>query len=217
MQDEFDPGKTFKNLINNWWQIVALAIVGGLLGLGISYILPTAYQAEAIFHASIDFSQINYDNMVGEYGDPLVWTQYEEDLALQAVERILLNRADKAFEHALTLDSELERETFDEDQQISRYLANWYLRYRHEDPAVAQAIVNFWAEDGYNALIRAQQAGRVESFVIVDLTSLANLPLSPVYYQRNTLVLAGAGVGFFIGILLVDFRDRFFGKSAKES
>jgi hypothetical protein len=217
MQDEFDPGKTLKNLINSWWQIIALAIIGGLLGLGISYVLPPAYQAEAIFHASIDFTQINYDNMVGEYGDPLVWTQYEEDLALQAVERILLNRADKAFEYALTLDPELKRETFDEDQQISRYLANWFLRYRHEDPAIAQAIVNYWAEDGYNALIRAQQADRVESFVIVDLTSLAHLPETPIYHQRNTLVLAGTGVGFFIGILLVDFRDRFFSKRVKEA
>ena len=209
MRDDFDPLRTMNHLLAGWWKIAVLAVIGGLLGLGISYLRPPKYQAEAIFHASIDFTEINYENMVGEYGDPLVWTQFEEDLALQVVKRMLQARLDAAYEYALTLDPSLTKDTFKDDYQIERYLGNWFLRYRRTDPQVAQAVVNYWAEDGL-ALLRAAQAdGRAESFVILDLVSLADEPTSPVYHQRNTLVLAGTAAGFFIGILLVDFGSRF--------
>jgi hypothetical protein len=210
MQDGFDPLQTFNHLLAGWWKIAVLAVIGGLLGLGFSYLRPPKYQAEAVFHASIDFTEINYENMVGEYGDPLVWTQFEEDLALQVVKRMLQARLDAAYEYALTLDPDLSKETFEEDTQIERYLGNWFLRYRHEDSRVAQAVVNDWAERGLELLRSAQEDGRAESFVIVDLVSLADEPTSPVYHQRNTLVLAGSAAGFFLGVLLVDFSGRFF-------
>ncbi len=209
MREDFDPLKTFNQLLAGWWKIAILAVIGGLLGLGVSYLRPPKYQAEAVFHASIDFTEINYENMVGEYGDPLVWTQFEEDLALQVVKRMLQARLDAAYEFILTLDPDLSKETFKEDYQIERYLGNWFLRYRHTDPQVAQAVVNYWAERGLELLRAAQEDGRAESFVILDLVSLADEPASPVYHQRNTLVLAGTAAGFFIGILLVDFGGRY--------
>jgi len=211
MRDGFDPLKTFNRLLGGWWKIAVLAVIGGLVGLSISFMRPPKYQAEAIFHASIDFTEINYENMVGEYGDPLVWTQFEEDLALQVVRRMLLARLDPAYEYALTLDPSLSKETFKQDYQIERYLGNWFLRFRHEDPQIAQAVVTFWAERGLETLRAAQEDGRAESFVILDLVSLPDEPGSPVYHQRNTLVLAGTAAGFFIGILLVDFGYRFLG------
>jgi len=216
MLDILDPLESFNHLLKHWWKLVMFAILGGLVGLAISFIQPSTYQSEATFHASIDFTEINYENMVGEYGDPLIWTQYEEDLALQAVERVLLNRLDNAYEYAKTLDPSLAKQTFKDNQQIQRYLAKWFLRYRHENPATAQAIVNYWAEDGLQAFYAAQEAGRVESFVIVDLTSTADLPQTPIYHHRNTLVLAGTAAGFLFGILLVDFKERFLGLRKKE-
>ncbi len=216
MQDGLNPLETFKKLLEGWWKIAVLAVIGGLVGLGFSFIQSPKYQAEAIFHASIDFTMINYENMVGEYGDPLIWTQFEEDLALQVVKRMLQARMGSAYEYALTLDPDLSNQTFKEDQQIERFLGNWFLRYHHEDPKIAQAIVNYWAEDGLVTLQSAQEDGRAESFVIIDLVSLADEPSVPVYHRRNTKVLAGTLAGFLIGILAVDFRERFLNQRPQE-
>ena len=53
MQDVMDPIATFNNLYKGWWKIVTLAVIGGLLGLGLSFVLPPMYEAEAIFHTSL--------------------------------------------------------------------------------------------------------------------------------------------------------------------
>jgi len=216
MRDVIDPVSSFNNLLKSWWKILAIAVLGGLIGLLVSFVIPPKYEAEAIFHASIDFTQINYKNMVGEYGDPLVWTQYEEDLALQAVKRVILKRTKWAFEYAQSLDPDITGEEFQDSTQIQRYLAKWYLRFRHEDPQVAQSIVNFWAEEAIEELHTAQEAGVLESFVIVDLTSLADLPSREIYHNRNILVLAGTIAGFLIGILVVDFSQRFIQRPEKD-
>jgi len=209
MRDVFDPVKAFENLMAGWWKIVTVAILGGLVGLVISFIQPPTYQAEAVFHASIDFTDINFENLVGENGAPARFTQFDEDLALQVVERMLLSEMDAAYQYALTLDPDLDVETFERDKQIMRYHAQWVLRYRHEDPQIAQAIVNFWAEAGWQALQTAQAMETAETFVIVDLVSTAELPQSPVYFNRNTLITAGMVFGLVVGILLVDFTGRY--------
>ncbi len=216
MRDEIDPVKTFNHLLTSWWKIVLIAVLGGLIGLGISYLQPPTYQAEAVFHASIDFTQINYEDMVGEYGDPLVWTQYEEDLALQIVERMLIKQTNNAFQFAKKLDPSLDIDTFRDNRQIERYLAKWFLRYRHPDPEVAQAIVNHWAEVGIQALHDAQSAGEAESFVIADLTQTAPLPSSPIYHNRNILVLTGTFAGLVTGIIAIDFLGRYRHRTSKE-
>jgi uncharacterized protein involved in exopolysaccharide biosynthesis len=81
---------------------------------------------------------------------------------------------------------------------------------------IAQAIVNFWAEQAIEAFRIAQDEGNLESFVIADLTSLAELPQTPVYHNRNVLILAGTVAGFFIGILVFDFRYRFVHQDNQE-
>lgn len=217
MRDVVDPVKTFNNFINNWWKIVVFAVVGGLLGLAISFALPPRYEAEAIFSASIDFTQINFEKLVGNYGEPVVWSQYEEDLALQVVERMLLKHGNDVIRYARTLDPTLEVSEYRNSHQIERYLSMWFLRYRHADAEIAQSIVNFWAEKGYESLLTAQETGQAESFVIVDLVSLADKPVTPLYQNRGTLILAGTLIGFLVGIIWVDFRDRFISKRDKEA
>jgi uncharacterized protein involved in exopolysaccharide biosynthesis len=217
MRDVFDPVETFNNLIRDWWKIALAAIIGGLIGLSFSFFQPPVYQAEAIFYASLDFTEINFDNLVGEFGGPVMFTQFDEDLALQVVERVLLAERHNALAFAQTLDPDLDGLTFRNDMQIRRYLGRWYLRYRHEDPVVAQAIVNYWADIGLESLKAAQATGQAESFVIIDQIADAEQPQAPIYYHRNTFVLAGTVCGFLLGIFAFEFRERFINQRIREA
>lgn len=217
MLDVMDPVATFQNLYRGWWKIVLLAVIGGLLGLVVSLLLPPLYQAEATFHASIDFTQVNFENMVDQYGDPLMFTQYDEDLALQVVERVLLAERQEAHRYAKTLDPSLDGKTFYDNFQIQRYLGRWHLNYRHQDPKIAQDIVNYWADIGMDALVKAQETGQAESFVIISKVSDAELPQTPLYQNRAVLLLTGTIIGFLCGIILVDFKARFVNRQVAEA
>jgi hypothetical protein len=61
-----------------------------------------------------------------------------------------------------------------------------------------------WAELGYDALVSAQQAGNIPDYVLFESPSLANLPTAPVRLGTIQLVLAGALIGFILGIMLVE-------------
>ncbi|MEA3327463.1 MAG: Wzz/FepE/Etk N-terminal domain-containing protein [Chloroflexota bacterium] len=217
MRDVIDPVNVFNNFVRNWWKILVGAIIGGLMGFIISFFLPPTYEAEAIFSASIDFTEINFENLVDNYGNPVVWTQYEEDLALQVVERMLLKQFNDVLRFARTLDPSLEVSEFRNSKQIERYLSMWYLRYRHSDPEIAQLIVNFWVDKGSKALLAAKESGTAESFVIVELVSEAERPQTPLYQHRGTLILAGTLIGFLGGVIWIDFQYRHLVKQEKEA
>ena len=215
MRDVYDPIESYKRLLERWWVIIVIAFIGGLLAFGISFLKPEKYQAEAIFNASIDFTEINFENLQDEGGEQKTFTQYDEDLAVQVVQRMLLETKDAAFQYAQSFDPTLDLKTFDRNYQIRRSHALWYLRYRHQNPHTAQAIVNFWAEKGWEALQEAQENDRAEDFVIVDLVTSASLPQAPIYHNRNNLILAGTFMGFFSGILFVEFSGRYRAKSKR--
>ena len=201
--------ETMNNLFRRWWLIAGIAIVCGLLGLAFSALKPPKYEAEAIFSASIDYRDINFENLVDETESPLTFSQYDIDMALSAVQTVLLQVRAEVFTYAQTLDPSLDAETFEKNMLIERELGLWYLRYRHENAQTAQSIVNYWAELGIEAMKAGQAAETIEPYVLVDLTSEASLPQSPVYQNRNTLILAGIIIGFALGILIVDIRYRF--------
>ena len=216
MSDMLDPVSSLKNIFRNWWKIALIAYLFSLVGLVASYLLPAKYEAEAVISASIDFTEINFENLYDENKNPTEFSQYDEDLALEVVERVLIKDTDAAFAFAQKLDPSLTLAEFERDSQISRYQAKWFLRYRHANPEVAQQIVNYWVNLGLEDLKVAQAEGEAESFVIVDLTREAALPAKPVYQLRGTLVLAGALAGIVIGVLVVDGKLRFGSNGTQE-
>jgi len=204
MPDRLHPTQKYHHTLNYWWKILLLATLGGLLGLAISFLQRPTYQAEAIFHATIDFTQVNAQNLTTEDGSPYQFTQYEEDLALLIVQETLLSKMNDAFTFAQNLDPTLDWEAFQANKQIRRYHALWYLRVSHPDPAIAQAVANFWAQIGDEALQAAQADGTAAPFVRVDLVSEAQLPGDPLFRIRNTLMLGGMLLGLVAGVIWVD-------------
>ncbi len=216
MENEFDPLSSLNHLLHNWWHIVLIAIAAGLIGLGVSYLQPPLFQAEAIFYASIDFTEINFENLVGESGQPYIFSQYDEDLALEVVNTILLAKLNNAFEFARSLDPEIEHDSFIKNMQIVRTHGQWFLRYRHREPSVAQEVVNYWAAIGMVAIEEAQAEETIETYVLVDLVSVAELPTQAIYRNRGVMVMAGMVIGFSAGILFVDSRKRFLSRPSGE-
>jgi len=213
-RDDFNLIETINHLMHNWWKITLFGVVFGLLGLLFSFSTPPKYEAEAIFSATIDYSQINFENLKTENDEALWFTQYDYDLALSVIQRALMRTRKTAIQYGQTLDPTLNSPTFVKNAFIERQHDRWYLRYRHEDPAIAQSIVNHWAELGEAKLIEDRAANKVEPFVLADLIAPAYLPDRPIYQNRANLVLSGTLIGLCIGILLVDFKYR-FGSSSK--
>lgn len=213
--ETFNAVDSINNLLNHWWKIALLAILFGLVGLAFSYIQPPKYEAEAIFSASIDYRDINFENLVDETGQPLEFSQYDVDLALSAVQRALIALKANALQHAQTLDPSINAERFGENHLIERLHDRWSLRYRHEDPGVAQSIVNFWAELAMTRIEAEQAAETIEPYVIVNLIQKAELPQEPTYQNRSTLMLAGITIGFVTGIIVFDFKYRYLLKKTK--
>jgi uncharacterized protein involved in exopolysaccharide biosynthesis len=213
--DTFDLIDTINHLLQNWWKITLCMIIFGSLGLAFSFIRPPKYEAEAIFSSTVDYSQLNFDNLVDDRNQPYELTQYDLDLALSAVQRILTQVRNKAIAHARTLDPTLDAATFQQNMRLERLHDRWYLRYRHEDPLIAQSIVNYWAELGAAQLAEEQASGKVESFVLASLIAEANLPNRPIYQNRHTLILAGTMIGFGVGVILVDMKYRYFSLNPK--
>jgi len=210
MNKGFVPYQTITHLLQNWWKILVISILVGLLGLTLSFFQKPKYEAEAIFYATIDYRDINFEGLINnETGEPLGFSQYDADLALSVVQTILYKVKNDAFEYAQTLDPTLDEQTFNDNMMIERLHAEWFLKYRHEDPAVAQSIVNYWAQRGMEELKKAQQEELIEPYVMVDLAALAYLPQDPVYQNREWIVLASMLIGFAGGILFVDVRYRY--------
>jgi uncharacterized protein involved in exopolysaccharide biosynthesis len=213
--DTFNLIDTINHLLQNWWKITLCVIIFGVLGLAFSFIRPPKYEAEAIFSSTVDYSQLNFDNLVDEGNQPYELTQYDLDLALSAVQRILTQVSNQAIAYAKSLDPSIRSAAFRQNMRIERLHDRWYLRYRHEDPLIAQSIVNHWAALGAAQLAEEQASGKVESFILASLIAEADLPSQPIYQNRNTLVLAGSLIGFGIGIILVDMKYRYFSSTLK--
>jgi uncharacterized protein involved in exopolysaccharide biosynthesis len=202
----FNMQESINNLLKNWWKIVLFTVIFSLLGFGFSFLKPPKYEAEAIFSSTIDYREINFENLVDERQQPLEFTQYEVDLALSAVQRSLLKTRNEALDYAQSLDSTLDADRFEHDTLIERLHDRWYLRFRHENPKIAQDVVNRWVELGLEQLARDQMDELTEPYVMVDLVAEAALPSTPQYQNRNTLSLAGAVIGFMIGVWTIDFK-----------
>jgi len=202
--NEFSPYEYFLRVISFWWLVLLLTILGGTLGFVFFHLHPPIYEATATYFVTLDL------NRFPTFGAREDLIQYNEDMALSTTEGALISTEVlnnvivqlKNLGISLTAMDLLKNSTIERKQDI------WELRYRSKDPSIAQAVINTWAQIGYQAMLSWQTSGKAPDYVIFQSPSQALIPQQPVLYGRNNLILAGTLIGFIAGIITSTLLSR---------
>jgi hypothetical protein len=202
--DEFSPHAYFLRVLHYWWVVLLATLLGGAFGYIFFHLHPPVYEATATFFVTLDLNTFPH---LGTRQDLI---QYNEDMALNTTEGALL--ATQTLDQVVSLakdtgDAFTVRDLL-KNYTIERKHDIWELRFRNQDPAVSQAIVNIWAQAGYQEMLRWQATGLAPGYVIFQAPTTASLPEQPILYGRNNLMLAGALIGFIIGIFISVWISR---------
>jgi hypothetical protein len=199
---EFSPIEYFSRLMKTWWLIVVAAFLGGFLGYLFHRARPPIYEATASYYVTIDSTKMPEL--------PSLQYQYDEDLALAMTQAALMDQGvqSRVIEKAGAQNISIDLVNLQENSGIERKHAFWYLHYRHSDPALAQIVVNLWAEEGYKLMRAWQESKTLLDYVIFAPPRLATLPRRPSLYHQNQVVLAGALIGLLAGIFACEIWAR---------
>jgi uncharacterized protein involved in exopolysaccharide biosynthesis len=137
MTPTFTPSDTLINAFRNWWAIVALMILGALLGFAASRARPPLYEAHAAISIAIDFSRsgdledFEEDYVIGSAGDVIASSEVYAEIASQA-----------------GIDPDQLRSSL----YLERSYYTWTLRARDASPQRAAELANLWADQAFEEL-----------------------------------------------------------------
>lgn len=196
--NEFSPYVYFNRLMSLWWLVLLAIILGGTLGFIFFHIHPPVYEATATYFVTIDLNRFPFQGV----REDLI--QYNEDMGLNTTEGALLSPEvlNNVIAQVKTLGISLTTNDLLQNSTIERKHDIWELRYRSQDPLEAQAIINTWAQIGYQGMLSWQASGKAPDYVTFQPPSPAIVPQQPVLYGRNNLMLAGALIGLIAGIII---------------
>lgn len=143
--------------IKKWWVIAAAMILGALIGLGISFLIPQVYEASFEIAANVNLTanpevdEIMMDKSIIHVGE----LAYQSDLIAQ----VLQKEADQGIQ--------LSSEEFSAISSIDRKATLTVLKIRWNDPVIAAQIANTWGTYLYQSL----QDGYVHAVTARDLTA----------------------------------------------
>lgn len=202
---EFDPVEHFYTYLRLWWLLLAAALLGGLAGFLFSRTHAPLYEAMAKFMVEIDLEKVPQDKL----------DFYYIDMALATTEGALIS--DEVLEDVYAEAARLGQATAGwdllADTSIERRHAFWELRFRHPDPELAKALVNWWAQRGYEAMLQMQAEGLSPDYVVYSPPTKARAASQPTNFAVNKLVLAGSLIGWLVGLLLIELAgSRFAGQ-----
>lgn len=202
--NEISPYEYFNRVMGLWWIVLIATILGGALGFVFHSLHPPVYEATATFFVTIDQNRFPFQGL----GENII--QYNEDMAVNTTEGALISTEvrDNVITQVETFGISLNAYNLLKNSTIERKHDIWELRYRSENPADAQTVVNTWAKIGYQAMLSWQETGKAPDFVVFQPPTEAPVPQEPVLYGRNNLMLAGAMIGFIIGILISTMIGR---------
>jgi len=195
---EFSPYEYFSRILSYWWVVLLATLIGGAFGFLFFELHPPVYEATASYFVTLDMN--NFPTL-GVREDLI---QYNEDMALNTTEGALLSTEvlNQVVSQTSGKGINLAVRDLLSNYTIERKHDIWELRYRNQDPARAQSIASIWAQLGYEEMLSWQASGKAPGYVIFQPPSQVETPQRPVVYGRNNLVLAGALIGFVIGIIL---------------
>jgi len=202
--NEFSPYNYFTRVTNLWWVVALATFLGGLFGYIFFQLNPPIYEATATYVVTIDLESFPIQDV------PQDMLQYNEDMALNTTKAILLSPEvrQQVVSSVNELGISLTPEELIRNYTIERKHDIWELRYRSKSPQDAQTIAKAWADIGYQAMLTSQSSGKVPAYVVFEAPSSASMPQLPVVYDRNRLIIAGAVIGFILGILTTSLISR---------
>jgi hypothetical protein len=173
--DDFSPIETIERALKGWWLVALLVICGGGAGWLAHQVRPPLYEAKVVFSAAVDFKQagsidtLEQDKSIYVVGD-IIKSSPVLDLVTADAQAagITVDRASLLGMASLERKSEIQE-----------------LRIRSTNPALAQTLVNIWADRAYAVLktylLHAQQADALHQQLMVLAICLqqAAVPASP--------------------------------------
>jgi hypothetical protein len=137
MSRTFVPFDSLENAFRSWWLIVALMVVGGLIGLLVSRARPPLYEATAALSVSIDFTR------TGELYD------YEEDYVISIAGDVI---ASSQVREAVAAQTGLSPDALKQQVSFERSYHLWTVRARDASPQQAADLANVWVKQAYAEL-----------------------------------------------------------------
>jgi hypothetical protein len=147
LEEGFSPLDELNQALRFWWFLIALVLLGGLFGLGMHLVRPPVYEAAGHFTASIDYVATG----------PL--TQYEEDVALNAIGNVLLSKGvlDRVVSRAKAEGIPVEWADLVKMVVLERRFTTWDLRIRGTNLQTAERIASLWMDEGQAQLLESYQ------------------------------------------------------------
>ena len=210
--DEFSPYEYFNKVIGLWWLVALATFIGGAIGFIFYQLQPPEYEATATYIVTIDLDRFPFQGI----REDLI--QYNEDMAVNTTQNVLLSREvrDQVITELNAMGISLTHNDLIENSTIERKQDVWELRFRSEDPQLAQKIVDIWSKIGYQAMLSWQESGKAPDYVTFNPPTLSLTAQDSVVYDRNKVILAGALVGFIIGVITSSLISRSPKKSFQE-
>jgi uncharacterized protein involved in exopolysaccharide biosynthesis len=153
------PAQLYSAILSHWPRVFVLAVLGGLLGLGASWVSPARYLATARISVGIDYSRAQFQDedaqrhILGRVQDLL--------LSDEALGRAL-DETDQAGATAPSLNR------FREKIRLTRIEAEWSLAVTDPNPGRAAELASAWAAASLGLLEESQQ----EAWKLAELQAL---------------------------------------------
>ena len=154
-----------------WYILAALMAVGGLFGLLLASIKVPIYESSATFSVTIDYTQTG------------ALTDIQEDQAMRGVGSVIFSDVViiKTIEEIIAKDETFSPPLFYSQAFLDRTEFRWTLRFRDQDPVMAQQVAGIWAKNAEQELTNGLiHASNIDSYTMM-LDGLINcLQRAPV-------------------------------------